>query len=1028
MKRKLLFVAAVVASALGFNANAQTTPSPGDEVLVNGSFDTENQGWTLANMGYQVNGERPTRYVEKWEGNGIKQSGSASQTVSSLPAGVYTFTGMANTRVNEGDNVKISVDDQSVNVSAGWNNYVIIYDHKSEGDITVKFEYTAPLTSDWVAIDDFSLVYEGTIQQCLQRSRAAAQELYDKPMNAGVLAALKTAIANEDETLDNAKTIREAIFAAEQSIALYENSKAAIDAMNELLASTNIYTVDAKKTYMDLAAKYLASYESRELVEAVVNPFTVTGHRANPLAASDLLISAWDVNAYNWDSYHVNTWSTEGNNDGSDFKVPFIEYWTNDDKALGAKKLTATIEGLSAGEYEVSAWVRVRAKDGTDATAATGITLSVNEGEAVDVTEGTKVGNTQFSLAEYTAKGTVGEDGELVITFDVAADNNISWLAFQNVKYTKQPTVIEIGNYAFDENEDDIVTVTTQGYGKNISGDQKAGLQPVQAWTPNPAEPNMAPEGGAGYTGGVFKYGSTNKNNNTATAPAQDPEGNSDGVALALSAVWSGTAQYTQEVTLPAGNYVITYPVYNGAGTNAFTKSLFGFIADDGTEYLSDKKSFKVGEWETDQVEFTLYQKTTGKISVGFVAINNGTAANQHLFVDRVEVVQQSEVELTDAQTNLLNKLESLSPVGEGILRYKEDEIAAAKAAIQSAATQAEIDAVKMPTVTPPVEGVPYIFTLSTSNGLQLSKNGTDENKACVSEEGKLIYLVAQGNGKYAISLGEGEYFNYSPNDAKNWWTVAVVSNAYGWTINALPNGTYTIEGDANHENRANNAKYLGTNDFTDDKTCYGDKKDTDANIYWNIAEYAPTVTVTGAGWATYVTPVAVDFGEEITAYVVQEVADAEDDAVSKKVAKLVKIDAAPANTPVVIEAEADTYTLSAVAEADKVDNILEYAEEEKTDVTNIFVLANLDNTPGFYALKADVTSLPAGTVYLSYSVNGVKFIGFDGYEYDATAIKGVETPATAVENGIYYNLSGQRVQAPTKGIYIVNGKKVLVK
>jgi hypothetical protein len=35
---------------------------------------------------------------------------------------------------------------------------------------------------------------------------------------------------------------------------------------------------------------------------------------------------------------------------------------------------------------------------------------------------------------------------------------------------------------------------------------------------------------------------------------------------------------------------------------------------------------------------------------------------------------------------------------------------------------------------------------------------------------------------------------------------------------------------------------------------------------------------------------------------------------------------------------------------------------------------------------------------------------------------------ASAEESKIYYNLQGQRVENPSKGIYILNGKKVLIK
>ena len=99
----------------------------------------------------------------------------------------------------------------------------------------------------------------------------------------------------------------------------------------------------------------------------------------------DLLMSAWDETVENWNSYHVNTWSVEGETDGSEFKVPFIEYWIGNGESLAAKTLTATMTDLEAGDYDVTAWVRVRIKDGAEAPAY-GITFQANEGEAVNVT------------------------------------------------------------------------------------------------------------------------------------------------------------------------------------------------------------------------------------------------------------------------------------------------------------------------------------------------------------------------------------------------------------------------------------------------------------------------------------------------------------------------------------------------------------------------------------------------------------------------------------------------------------------
>jgi hypothetical protein len=57
------------------------------------------------------------------------------------------------------------------------------------------------------------------------------------------------------------------------------------------------------------------------------------------------------------------------------------------------------------------------------------------------VTNGEQVGNSQFYLGEFTTRGYVGDDLKLNIKFNVSADNNISWLAFKNVKFTYPQTV-----------------------------------------------------------------------------------------------------------------------------------------------------------------------------------------------------------------------------------------------------------------------------------------------------------------------------------------------------------------------------------------------------------------------------------------------------------------------------------------------------------------------------------------------------------------------------------------------------------
>ena len=60
--------------------------------------------------------------------------------------------------------------------------------------------------------------------------------------------------------------------------------------------------------------------------------------------------------------------------------------------------------------------------------------------------------------------------------------------------------------------------------------------------------------------------------------------------------------------------------------------------------------------------------------------------------------------------------------------------------------------------------------------------------------------------------------------------------------------------------------------------------------------------------------------------------------------------------------------------------------------------------------------------------------LGYENWEAyagsDPTAIENIESGTSASKNGrdIYFDLSGRRVMTPTKGVYVKNGKKVVVK
>ena len=405
-----------------------------------------------------------------------------SQTLSGVPNGVYSLTAQGFYRQDGTDTENIacffanndstifplktgsesSMSDASVSFTAG--NYTIDPIVFEVTDGTIKLgAYNGVNTTIWCIWDNFNLKYYGTDTTVLYIKLKAAIDTYNQSLAAAqaidqtasmspvVLAALQSAISTYSEEAvmasPTAESLDEAITALNTAVKNANTSignSVAIAVMKDLMDKTNVYTAAAYATYSGIYQDYVARFKSGELTEAVVNPSTIQGwHSANNY--DDFLLSAWSVGTTKCNEFeaplYINTWSTEGNTDGSEFKVPFFEYWTGDANSLGTNTLKATINGVAPGKYKVTALTRVRVNNNST-VAPYGIKLLINDGDSVDVCAGTQVGTTQMYLDNFTATGTVGEDGVLTIQYYVAEDNNISWLSFKNVYYELIPVPV----------------------------------------------------------------------------------------------------------------------------------------------------------------------------------------------------------------------------------------------------------------------------------------------------------------------------------------------------------------------------------------------------------------------------------------------------------------------------------------------------------------------------------------------------------------------------------------------------------
>ena len=143
-----------------------------------------------------------------------------------------------------------------------------------------------------------------------------------------------------------------------------------------------------------------------------------------------------------------------------------------------------------------------------------------------------------------------------------------------------------------------------------------------------------------------------------------------------------------------------------------------------------------------------------------------------------------------------------------------------------------------------------------------------------------------------------------------------------------------------------------------------------------------------------------------------------------------------PANTAVVlVNSDADGSTtltkttgLSAVVteSANLLKGTLVPMSLDLSDETPYYSLGKLDGEIGFYKFTDGTITLGANKAYLEVpAAGGVKgfALGF-GDEDGILELNGNRTNETSE----WYNLAGQRVRKPTRGVYIVNGKKVTVK
>lgn len=185
------------------------------------------------------------------------------------------------------------------------------------------------------------------------------------------------------------------------------------------------------------------------------------------------------------------------------------------------------------------------------------------------------------------------------------------------------------------------------------------------------------------------------------------------------------------------------------------------------------------------------------------------------------------------------------------------------------------------------------------------------------------------------------------------------------------------------------------------------------------------TVSVSEAGYATYATKYNVEVPNDENVKVMT--VKVNDDKTSITLNNVAAGTLIPANTGILVKATAGKYDFSVTSkECATLDNDLKAATTDvtsKSEGAKYFALTTLSDGKVGFAVVKDGVVIPAGKAYLMVE-NGTpaKFFGLDG---EATGINSIKT---AKADGAYYTLEGVKTTKPVKGLYIHNGKKIVVK
>ena len=441
--------------------------------------------------------------------------------------------------------------------------------------------------------------------------------------------------------------------------------------------------------------------------------------------------------------------------------------------------------------------------------------------------------------------------------------------------------------------------------------------------------------------------------------------------------------KYTTEPQIIVNNTTIDVDANENEGTLEVTyknidpdAEIYFYAADGETTATYD---WIIADFNADgDVEYVI-EANDGEARTAYLKVYALDAEANDVYSDLITINQAAYVAPLDVVYKKVTKTTDITD-GQYLIVYEEGSVAfdGSLATLDASGNTIEV-VLNNGTIAGTSETVAAEFTIDVTEG------------SLMSASGKYIGVSSWGNG-------------IKPSDTSDYKNSFAIEEGNAIISIEFSSGNMIL----NYNSDSNQKRFR----------YYKNGSQQPIQLYKKVVE-EENITIGSAGYATYVTKKAIKINPHINAYAVLAINE------TKTSVALDKLTEVPASTPIIVEGAEGEYPCTVIENAESpATNLLTVSTGVTGDGATIYALANKDQGVGFYPVGNGI-EVPAGKAYLeippTMSVKG--FLALGGL---ADAINNI---AVETANGTIFNIAGQKVQNITKGgLYIVNGKKVIVK